>query len=322
MKNTLPVTRYYGSKRKIINNIWAFIEKNEIQFDSVLDIFGGTGIFSYKAKSEGKRVIYNDIFKFNSIIGSALIENKNIKLTEEDVEYLLTKHDNINYKYIITQNYKDIYYTDKENEQIDITCQNIQHISDKYKKALSFYLLFQSCLIKRPFNLFHRKNLYLRMNDVKRCFGNKKTWEKTFPELFRKFFNELNLYVFDNNKKNLSLNKSALNCKNTADLVYIDPPYISKEGSHVTYHSRYHFLEGLANYDKIIDNIDYNKKNLELTINRSKEFESKADFADDLSKLINKHQNKTIVLSYRNNGIPSKDEIIELFNKFNKKGLG
>ena len=54
MKNTLPVTRYYGSKRKIINQIWGFIESEKLDFNSVLDIFGGTGTFSYRAKLAGK----------------------------------------------------------------------------------------------------------------------------------------------------------------------------------------------------------------------------------------------------------------------------
>lgn len=34
-KNKLPVTRYYGSKRKIINQIWTFIENEKLIFDSI-----------------------------------------------------------------------------------------------------------------------------------------------------------------------------------------------------------------------------------------------------------------------------------------------
>ena len=40
----LPVTRYYGSKRKLVDKIWAILEQEGVEFDSFLDLFGGTGI--------------------------------------------------------------------------------------------------------------------------------------------------------------------------------------------------------------------------------------------------------------------------------------
>ena len=40
----LPVTRYYGSKRKLVDKIWEALQEQQVQFNSVLDVFGGTGI--------------------------------------------------------------------------------------------------------------------------------------------------------------------------------------------------------------------------------------------------------------------------------------
>ena len=40
----LPTTRYYGSKRKVVEKIWTALQKNHIDFNSILDLFGGTGI--------------------------------------------------------------------------------------------------------------------------------------------------------------------------------------------------------------------------------------------------------------------------------------
>ena len=40
----LPGTRYYGSKRKLIEEIRAVLEERKIQFNSILELFGGTGI--------------------------------------------------------------------------------------------------------------------------------------------------------------------------------------------------------------------------------------------------------------------------------------
>jgi len=314
MKQKLPVTRYYGSKRKIIDTIWDVIEKEKLEFHSVLDLFGGTGTFAYKAKLEGKQVIYNDIFKFNHLIGKAFIQNSTIKLTQSDISFLITKHQKFHYKYYVKDHYHDIYFLDDENELIDIIVQNIAQLKSPTKQAMAFYALFQTTLIKRPFNTFHRKNLLLRTRDVKRTFGNKVTWEKDLIETFQKFCVDVNSYVFSNTQKNKAINSSALKCKATADLVYIDPPYISRNGSHVDYHSRYHFLEGLVNYDNFIETINQNKINKEVMINKSLEFESKHTILNDIDRLISKYKDKVIVFSYRNNGIPSPQELKEIFH--------
>ena len=70
-----PSTRYQGSKRKIIPWLWDCFR--ELDFSSVLDVFGGTGSVSYLFKKMGKEVTYNDILLFNHEIGLALIQNNN-----------------------------------------------------------------------------------------------------------------------------------------------------------------------------------------------------------------------------------------------------
>ena len=193
----LPVTRYYGSKRKLVQKIWTVFEDLNLDFNSVLDVFGGSAIFSYYAKTKNKSVIYNDIFRFNYLIGKALIENKITQITQSQIVDLLKQNKIEKYRHIIFDNYKDIYFTDEENNLIDIVIQNIEKIEDEHDKASAYYVLFQTCLIKRPFNIFHRKNLSLRINHVNSNFGNKKTWEKTFEELFVKFHSELKQFQFE-----------------------------------------------------------------------------------------------------------------------------
>lgn len=318
MKTKLPKTRYYGSKRKLIPWIWECIENEKLEFNSVLDLFGGSGVFSYSAKLREKEVYYNDIFKFNYHIGRALIENNKIKVSPSDIDYLVTRHNSIRYQFKIFNYFKDIYYPDEENRQIDIICQNILNIRDELKKSLFFYLLFQSCMIKRPFNIFHRKNLNLRTNNVIRNFGNKKTWEIPFYDLFVRFANEINDYIFNNGGKNISYNFSALDCPINADLVYIDPPYMNQKNTHTTYLSKYHFLEGLVYYENFIDHINFKKKNLEININSNMDFENRTTFFINLQKLIFKHRNSIIVISYRKNGIPSINDLISFLQTLNK----
>jgi adenine-specific DNA-methyltransferase len=316
-KIKLPITRYYGSKRKLVELIWSELETLDLQFDTVLDIFGGSGIFSYFSKLKGKSVYYNDIFSFNYIIGKALIQNEINLLTDEDVDSLLTMDPTVNYKKTVAENFYDIYFTAEENTQLDIVVQNIQRLVPE-KKDSAYYILFQSCLIKRPYNLFHRKNLNLRTNFNGGGFGNKVTWERPFEELFNKFNKELNEFVFCNGRENFSLNTSALECEVRADLVYIDPPYF-KTNSHVPYHSKYHFLEGLANYDLIPDKIDLTKKHKEIMINKSTEFESKLTFLQDLGMLFQNHQNSILVVSYRSNGVPTIEQIELLMKQYKER---
>jgi adenine-specific DNA-methyltransferase len=310
----LPITRYSGSKRKLVELIWECIELRNLDFNSVLDVFGGTGIFSYYAKTKGKSIIYNDLFKFNALIAQAIIGNDRNPLSVEDALGLLKKRPYKRYQRFVEDNFSGIYYPDDENILIDRIVQNINDLPGDNQKASGYYLLFQACLIKRPYNLFHRRNLNLRTNFSGGGFGNKVTWEKTFEELFIKFSQELSEFNFQGEQETQILNFSALNCHVNADLVYIDPPYF-QDRSHVSYHSKYHFLEGLANYDMIPHSIQQNKTNKELTINYSPEFETKRNFKTELRNLIRMHANSIIIISYRNNGIPSIEEISEIISE-------
>jgi len=191
---SFPTTRFQGSKVKILDWIWE--NTKDLEFNSVLDAFGGTGAVAYMFKQKGKKVTYNDILKFNWYIGIALIENDSVRLEDEDINFLLTRHSKISYANFVYNTFKDIYFTDEENKWIDMVVRNIEFLDNLYKKALAYFALFQSCIIKRPFNLFHRKNLYLRFSDVPRNFGNKTTWDTPFETHFRNFVNEGNQAIF------------------------------------------------------------------------------------------------------------------------------
>lgn len=314
-KIKLPVTRYYGSKRKLIERIWNEIENLELEFSSVLDIFGGTAIFSYYSKVKGKTVFYNDIFTFNSLIGRKLIEQTSNELTYEHAVAMLQPVVGKNYVNTIQENFEGIYFTNEENAQIDIFIQNANSLENENQRLSAYYLIFQACIIKRPYNLFHRNNLNMRLNYTRGNFGNKKTWERPFDELFYRFITELNEFTFDNGHSNRAFNSSALNCNVVADLVYIDPPYFNSKGHHTTYHSKYHFLEGLANYSEIGNHINHDKINKEIIINKSDEFEKPANFLNDLEQLILNHVDSIIVISYRNNGVPTIKEISSVLKR-------
>jgi adenine-specific DNA methylase len=307
-----PSTRYQGSKLKIVDWIWENIKN--IQFYTALDAFGGTGCVSYMFKQKGKQVTYNDILKFNWYIGLALIENDSIKLSSEDVDFLLTKHKGIKYPTFVYDTFKDIYFTDEENQWIDVVITNINQLENIYKKALAYYALFQSCIIKRPFNLFHRKNLYLRFSKVERNFGNKTTWDTPFDTHFRNFVAEVNQSVFSNGLQNKAINLDVFDIEGNFDLVYIDTPYISKNGVGVDYFSFYHFLEGLVRYSEWENLIDCRTKHKRLRGEKDSWID-KNQIYSAFERLIKKFADSILVISYRSDGIPSIRELINLLKK-------
>jgi adenine-specific DNA methylase len=301
-----PSTRYQGSKAKLASWIWNRIK--ELDFDTALDAFGGTGAVSYIMKKNGKRVSYNDKLKFNFYIGSALIENGNWLLNDSDIDLLLSSHRKLEYSDFITRTFRGIYYYDDENRWLDKVVQNILLLENKYKKALAYYALFQSCIIKRPFNLFHRRNLYIREADVKRNFGNKTTWDGDFGVFFRKFANEANKAVFSNGRRNLALNMDVFDLEVDVDLVYVDTPYLSKKGVGVDYLEFYHFLEGLTDYHNWQQRIDFLSKNRKIKHPRPV-WSDPQKIHTAFQTLFKKFQASTIVVSYRTDGIPSVEEL-------------
>ncbi len=257
-------------------------------------------------KRMGKSVTYNDYSYYNYLIGVAFVSNKETKLDDDDVEFIVgEKQESANF---ISENFKNLYFRDKENEWLDQTIGNILALQYKYdgnalkeKQALAIWALGQACLIKRPFNLFHRKNLTIRTRRVERQFGNKKTWETPFDVAFRKFVKEANQSIFDNNNVNSSTMIDALEYPNNQyDLVYLDPPYFFKDQSDVNYLKLYHFLDGIAQYEKWNELIDYESPLRSL---RSTMTIWPAKSTEELSKiysgLISKFRESIIVISHK-----------------------
>lgn len=310
-----PSTRYQGSKAKLADWIWENLA--ELDFSTCIDAFGGTGAVAYRLKQAGKSVTYNDRLRFNHLFGKALIENRQVRLDPVDMDWLLTQHSEISYPRFVQETFASIYFTDDENEWVDRTITNIHRLTDPYKFALAFFALCQACIIKRPFNLFHRKNLYIRLADVERTFGNKTTWDTSFDEWFRLFASEANRAVFDNEQVNLSLNTDALTVEGNYDLAYIDPPYISTQGIGVDYLEFYHFLEGLAMYDDWGAHIDFRTKHRRLKRQPSP-WTDKQQITAAFEQVFNRFRDAIIVVSYRSDGIPSESELIALLRRYKR----
>jgi len=308
-----PTTRYQGSKRRLAD--WIGESVKSLTFDSVLDAFGGTGAVAYRFKQAGKQVTYNDHLAFNHQIGLALIENARETLSDRAIDLLAQRDPDYAYREFVATTFQDIYFTDAENRWLDTVVQNISRLlPNPYQRAIALFALFQSCLVKRPYNLFHRKNLYIREADVERSFGNKTTWDTPFEDHFRKFVAEANAAVFDNQRQNRALQEDVLALPADHDLVYIDPPYMSRSGVSVDYHHFYHFLEGLTAYDQWGALIDFESKHRRLKSQPS-DWHDRNRINSAFAALFDKFSRSNLVVSYRSDGIPSREELVAMLQK-------
>lgn len=73
-----PTTRFQGSKRKVLP--WLYEVFSQLEFESALDLFGGSATVSYLLKQMGKRVVCNDLLHWNYLTALALIENDFVTL--------------------------------------------------------------------------------------------------------------------------------------------------------------------------------------------------------------------------------------------------
>jgi adenine-specific DNA-methyltransferase len=305
-----PATRYQGSKRKLAGAIGR--ELARLDFDRVLDAFGGTGAVAYRMKALGKQVTYNDLHRFNQLVGRALVENDGVTLSPEEADALTRRRRGQRYHDVVARCFDGVFFTAEENAWIDVVCQNIHRMTNRHRQAVAFWALFQACLVKRPFNLFHRANLAIRQRDVKRSFGNKATWDRPFRDHFLRFAEAANRAVFSNGRRHRATRHDALRYpRDDFDLVYIDTPYLSRRGVGVDYLDFYHFLEGLGTYPRWEPRIDRSRKHRPLR-RRPDPWCDRRRIHSAFAALFARFPRSHLAISYRGDGIPGIDELCAL----------
>ena len=316
-----PTTRYQGSKRKLIPWILSCLE--QVEFDSVLDVFGGTGSVSYALKEQGKRVHYNDYLHFNQQIGLALIENQREQVPQATLDTVLaagrsakdSAHCNDGF---IAQTFSGVYFTDDENRWLDAVVPSITAVQEPLQRAILWSALGQAALIKRPYNLFHRANLDMRQRDVKRSFGNKVTWDRPFAEYLARFVHEYNKAVFDSGVECTSTCVDAQTLTPDTELVYLDPPYTSARGKGVDYHGFYHFLEGTLDYANWSDQLDRARRHMPL-LKRSNPWNQASLVPGAFEEIFSMCESVPVLaLSYRSDGLPSVAQLQAMLRRFGR----
>jgi DNA adenine methylase len=299
-----PQTRYMGSKSKLLPQLWSVF--SQLQFDSALDLFSGSGIVGYMLKAHAKQVISNDYMVMSTTIAKATIENPSVKLTQDDLNRLIERPSKVDNFVELTFN--GIYFSNEDNKFIDCVRANIKRIRDPFKKALATAAIVRACVKKRP------RGIFTFVGD--RYDDGRSDLRKDLKQHFLEAAEILNDAVFDNGKFNSAMNENALDLKiANVDLVYIDPPYFSPFSDN-EYVRRYHFVEGLARDWKGVEIQEH-------TITKKfrsypTPFSSRTGAKEAFDSLFRKFADSTLVVSYSSNSEPTLHEMTSLLAKYKR----
>ena len=269
--------RYLGNKYKLLDFIRNVVDKECQNVESVADIFAGTGAVA--SAFEDKLLITNDILYSNYVCHLSWFGKQKYSLTK--IRELIQYYNNIsvsedNY---MSDNFSDTFFN-KDN------CRKIGFIREDIEKQ------FGSNKINERERAILITSLLYAMDKIAVTCGHYDAYRKG-----AKFEGSLELYVplaeVNNNPMNQCFNEDANNLvkRIEADLVYIDPPYNSRQ-----YCDSYHLLENVARWEKpevfgVAKKMDRSgMKSKYCTIGATKAFET----------LINDIKAKYILLSYNN----------------------
>lgn len=274
--------RYIGSKARMLDFIENTIKKEKIEFSSFLDLFGGTGIVGDFFNNQKTKVYVNDLLKSNylsylSWFGNEKIDKNKIKLYIKKYNTLSDLEENY-----FSINFSNTYFSRENCKKIGYIREDIEtnylsnNLNTRERAILITSLLYAMDKIANTVGHYdaYRKNgnldkkLELCMLDLKSNTNNKNN----------KVFNE-------------DANELVKNIK--ADVVYIDPPYNSRQ-----YSDAYHLLENVAMWEK--KEVQGVAKKMEKNGIRSKYCSVSAPLVfKDLIENINA---KYIIVSYNNMG--------------------
>lgn len=304
-----PLIRYMGSKYKLLD--WIKDELKDLDYETVLDGFSGSGAVSYMFKSIEKTVYSNDFLHLSYVLARATTENSTQKVTDEDIEVLL--YSDSEAPDFIQRTFKDIFYTESELEFLDRISFNISKLNNPYKEALVMSALIRSCIKKQPRGVFTISGNLEKYNDGRRDL------RLTISEHFLEQIKIYNSIVFDNGKKHIAFNGDIYDFDEdmySPDLVYLDPPYVPRSDDNC-YVKRYHFIEGLSKYWKG-ENINYNTKVHKIE-KKYTPFSYRRTAVEAFERMFNKFSKSKIVLSYSSNGYPDFETLKDLMSKYKRE---
>jgi len=292
---------YTGNKRKFLFQIFSTLEKHNIKYKSILDLFSGTGCVATTARYLGKKVFANDLMKYSHCNLRFLVENENITLTDSEKKKIL-KISNISDSYILKK-YSNR-FTEEECRCLDSIRENISTLfgNELNDKSVIAYLsvlrhVTNSCFIGGRLNNGQvLANLDHRLQHQKNR-GNSMTFERI--DWLKPFINNNKGKTFNNDAINL-----LQNLDEEIDLCYIDPPY---GGDQSDYFTMYKF------YEDFILGKDAGKPEAASHFTQHKNYSSSLkELLHSLDKIPN------AVFSYSTSSFATVDEIKTIISEYRK----
>ena len=114
------ITNYIGSKQKLVDWIWKHTPDG---VSSVLDAFFGSAVVAYMHKTKDLAVVANDRLRFCHHAVQAIIENRGVRLSDEELEALLA--DNPNTNSFVRDHFRGIFFAQGVHGLIDNIRANI-----------------------------------------------------------------------------------------------------------------------------------------------------------------------------------------------------
>lgn len=296
-----PPTRFMGSKGKLLPYIQDI--SKHFEYENVLDLFSGSGVVSYLFKTLGKEVTSNDYMAMSACIAAATVENSTQTLSDHEIENLFNPSEKVNT--FVQDTFSGLYFTDEENQLIDLVRTNIKKLPNRHKRAIGMAGLIRACVKKRPRGIFTytghryddgRADLKISLNDH-------------IVDAIRL----INLAVFDNGKTNKARRGEAMTIRTKPDLVYMDPPYYSPHSDN-EYVRRYHFVEGLACDWQDVE-MQWHTQTKKFK-NYPTPFSSRVGAEDAFDSLFRKFRDSILLVSYSSNSLPTREQIISLMAKY------
>lgn len=269
--------RYTGSKYKLSDWIVGLINDN-CEGSSFCDLFAGTGVISKKLLPHFNKVYINDLLYSNEIIYHAFFSNT--KYSIKKINSYKERYSNIDPTKIcdnyVSINFGDKFFSYNDSKKIGYIREDIelnsQNLNKKEKSILIASLLYS---LDKSANTVGHYDAYIKGHRTEDRF----------------YFDLISPYDTTNTEIIISRNDAnELAKKIDCDIVYIDPPYNSRQ-----YSRFYHLLENITLWNK--PNL-YGVALKPPTENMSEYCRSSATFA--FSDLIKNLNCKYIVVSYNN----------------------
>lgn len=305
-----PEPQYLGGKYRHLSWIKKFIPKD---IDIAIDAFAGSQSVAFLFKQLGFQTITNDLLNFNNQIGTALIENKDDKITLEDQEVLFQSAKDKSSFQLMNTLFSNVFFDEIEAYFLDNFRANISLLSNIRKQALAYAVMNRSMTRKITMGHFAHTQALKYANDPIRVKRNR-SLVLSIKEIFLDLLSKYNNAVFDNKRDNISYNKNIFDLLPTidsADLIYFDPPYCN---SHADYQSFYHVLETYTEYWKDKQFVNRTKR---YEPKRFSGFDKKKDVISSFNKLFEySNQIPYWLISYNDRSYPNIQELTNIISKY------